>query len=126
MKRMWLGVAILLGILGLGIFSAVTTETFQEKVSRDLRYAARAAEAGEWDTAGRRFLQARETWQQERDCNAAITDHAPMEEIDRFFAQGSVYLAEQERVDFSACCRALSVLVEAVAEAQSLNWWSLF
>lgn len=126
MKRMWLGVAILLGILGLGIFSAVTTGNFQERVSRDLHLAARAAEAGEWDTAGHRFLQARDTWQQGRSRNAAITDHAPMEEIDRFFAQGNVYLAERERVDFSACCRALSVLVEAVAEAQSLTWWSLF
>ena len=125
MKRLWLGVGILLVILGLGIFSAAVTEAFQKRVSRELILAAEAAGAGEWDTAQSRYHQAKELWEENRACNAAITDHAPMEEIDRYFSQGSVFLSEGNRKDFRSCCLALSVLVEAVAEAQGLTWWSL-
>lgn len=125
MKRLWLGVTILLFILGAGIFSAFATEAFQKQVSRDLILAAEAAAAGEWSTAQNRYHQALERWQQKRSRHAAITDHAPMEEIDRYFSQGSVFLSERNRKDFRSCCLALSVLVEAVAEAQGLTWWSL-
>lgn len=125
MKRLWLGVGILLVILGIGIYAAVATEDFHKTVSRDLDLAADAAEAGEWGSAKIRFSRAKEAWEQARDCNAAITDHAPMEEIDRYFSQGEVYLSEQAQKDFRSCCLALSVLVEAVAEAQGLTWWSL-
>lgn len=125
MKRLWIGVVILLVILGLGIFSAVATEKFQKQVAQELVLAAKAAEAGEWDTAQSRYLQAKTVWEASRPCNAAITDHAPMEEIDRYFSQGSIYLSERNRQDFRSCCLALSVLVEAVADAQGLTWWSL-
>ena len=66
MKRLWLGVTILLFILGAGIFSAFATEAFQKQVSRDLILAAEAAAAGEWSTAQNRYHQALERWQQNR------------------------------------------------------------
>ena len=125
MIRAWLGIAILLLLLGLGVFSAAATEHFHETMAVHLTQAAEAAETGEWDRANIQFLQAKKIWEQARNSNAAITDHAPMEEIDRYFIQGAVYLSEQVRMDFRSCCCALTVLVEAVADAQALNWWSL-
>lgn len=125
MNRLWLGIGILLVLLALGLFCLAATEDFHTGVTRDLASAAEAAGAGEWHRAQVLFFQAKDTWERARSRNAAITDHAPMEEIDRFFAQGTVYAQQQARTEFCACCNALSVLVEAVAEAQGLSWWSL-
>ena len=124
MNRFWLGVGILLGILLLGIFCAASTEKLTE-VSGHLTQAAAYAEAGQWEQAQNRFLEANKIWEKSRSGYAAITDHAPMEEIDQYFAQGQVFLAEQSGKDFRVCCQRLSLMVAAVADAQDLNWWSL-
>lgn len=126
MSRLWIGVAILVILLSLGLSAALATDRFQADVSLALVAAGDAAAAGEWHRAETHFFQAEAIWRRHRSLNAAITDHAPMEEIDRFFLQGTVYLEERSRKDFRACCRALSCLVEAVAEAQAITWWSLF
>jgi len=48
-----------------------------------------------------------------------------MDEIDSLFAQLEVFRQAGLWGDFSACCRRLSRLIEAMAEAHSLTWWNL-
>ena len=126
MKRLWLGAGILLILLALGIFACAAIGHFESQVAQHLDAATNAAQAGNWQQAETAFLQAKKIWEQARSGNAAITDHAPMEEIDQYFAQGMIYLSEVTRKDFLSCCLTLKVLVQAVAEAQSISWWSIF
>ena len=125
MNRFWLGVGILLVLLAAGIWITAISGSTHDAISALLEDAADASTTGEWEEAALLFYQAQQQWQRSRAGTAAITDHAPMEEIDRFFTQAEVYLRQHYQTDFSAFCKALSVLTKAVGEAQDLSWWSL-
>lgn len=125
MNRLWLGVVILLLILGVGIWIAAASEDIHQQISGLLTDAAQSAEAGDWAGASRAFFLARQQWQRHRPGTAAFADHEPMEEIDRHFAQTEVYLKFHRQTDFCAGCRGLSVLTQAIGEAQAVSWWSL-
>jgi hypothetical protein len=125
MNRLWLGVAILLLLMGIGILIGTASKDTHQQISDMLTDAARAAEAGDWIGANRAFFRAKQQWQRHRPGTAAVADHEPMEEIDRHFAQTEVYLTFHRQTDFCAGCRGLSVLTKAMGEAQSVSWWSL-
>ena len=125
MNRLWLGVGILVLLLVLGIWVTAAIGSTHDGISALLSEAAQASTAGEWEQANSRFQQAKQQWQQLRPWTAAITDHGPMEEIDRFFSQTEVYLQMEYLADFRVGCQALAVLTQAIGEAQDFTWWSL-
>jgi len=125
MSRLWFGCLLLLVLLGFGFFISFSTCNTHEEISALLSNAAQAAETGEWDRAEALFSQAAQRWQKLRPWTAAITDHGPMEEIDHYFAQADRYLQFRSPLHFSASCQGLSVLTEAIGDAQAVNWWSL-
>lgn len=125
MKRLWIGVAVLLILLVAGIWITTNTVKTHDSISQSLEQAAQAAMAGDWERAQTLSSDAKGTWQHYRRGTAAVADHEPMEEIDSLFSQMDIYLAAGERVAFSACCAGLSVLTQAIGEAQAINWWSL-
>lgn len=125
MKRLWIGIFILIFLLGAGIGITVFADTIHTGISESLEQAGDAALAGDWDTAQSLASKAKEKWEAYRSGTAAIADHEPMEEIDSLLSQLEVYLQTRQQVAFSVCCKALSVLTQAIAEAQAVNWWSL-
>lgn len=125
MNRLWLGVGILFLLLALGIWITGAIGSTHDGISALLSDAAQICAAGEWETANARFQQAKQQWQHQRPWTAAFTDHAPMEEIDRYFSQTEVYLHVRSQAAFCSGCQALAVLTEAIGEAQEVTWWSL-
>lgn len=125
MKRLWIGVGILLVLLALGIGTTVFAVHTHTGISQTLRQAAEAALTGEWNDAKALSLQAKEVWETHRHTTAAIADHEPMEQIDDLFSQMEVYLLTRQQIPFSACCASLSVMTNAIGEAHAINWWSL-
>lgn len=125
MKRLWIGVGILLILLALGIATTVFAVHTHTSISHTLQQAAEAALTGEWGDAKSLALVAKEVWETHRHTTAAIADHEPMEQIDDLFSQMEVYLLTGQQLPFSACCASLSVLTNAIGEAHAINWWSL-
>ena len=125
MKRFWLGVIILAGLLALGVGVTVAVDRFCRPISRELAEAAQAAEQGNWDRAKRLAARANERWDQHRALHAAVTNHEPMEEIDALFEQLEIYRRAADGLRFAECCARLASMTDAVGESQAIRWWNL-
>ncbi len=125
MKRLWLGVVILAVLLIAGILACFLTERTHSKTGALLTEAGEHAAAGDWGQAAESFYSAKALWERTRSATAAITDHSPMEEIDRLFVQVETCLDFRNSAAFCMYCRSLSVMVQAVGEAQNVKWWGL-
>ena len=111
LKRTILGFALLIGLLVLGLFTAGAMERRHTPISLALEKAADSAAAENWDRG----------WQ----ADAALADHAPMEEIDGLFARLLEFRREEDKEEFTAGCRELSRLVKAMTDAHTPSWWNL-
>lgn len=125
MGRFVFGVGLLLAMLCLGLVVMFAMDRVNEPVSQLLEDAAQAALAGDLEQGIRLAEQARKTWDNRWHTVASFADHSPMDEIDSLFAQMEVYGQTENPEDFASHCTRLSMLVAAVGEAHSLNWWNL-
>ena len=125
MKRLWIGLGILAALISLGIGVTGYTHCIQEGISQELAQAREQAGEGSWEACAARVGRAYRLWQQHHDCLAAIVDHEPMEDAEGLFSQLFIYLEIRDPAAFSACCTGLEVLIHAIGEAQSVNWWNL-
>ncbi len=125
MKRFWFGITLLLVLLAGGIVSSICLDRLHTPISHELSLAAEAALGEQWEDAVRLAHQAKSQWQKQRHAVAAITSHSPMEQIDSLFDELEIYQAAGEVLPFASCCAALSALILAMAEAQTMNWWNL-
>jgi len=125
MKRLWIGIGLLIILLVFGIVSTVAMSDFHETISRQLAQAGSAALTEDWSQAQLLISQARSTWLSYRDIIAAVASHGPMEEIDEYFAKLMVCFQERDRQNFSVCCATLSAKALALGETHSVTWWSL-
>lgn len=125
MRRLWLGVALLLLLFGIGLWAAATMDNIHQPIAALLDQAAEAALHEDWETAAALALDARGEWEDHWSMTAAVADHNPMDEIDGLFAQLPVFAREEEKADFAATCAQLSQLTQAMGNAHSLNWWNL-
>ena len=125
MKRLGIGVIILVFLLGAGIGTTVFAVRANNSISQKLAQASESALRGQWDEACTLSLDAQKKWKSLRHGTAAIADHEPMEQIDDLFSQMEIYLLTRQQIPFSTCCASLSVLVNAIGDAHALNWWSL-
>ena len=126
MRRLWLGIGLLVGLLILGIFTTVAITRIQEPIAETLEAAEEAARQGDWVLGVDLSKKARARWDRYRKITASVTDHTPMEEVDALFAAMEVYGEQGDRVSFCACCARLSSWIRAVSEAQIVTWWSVF
>ena len=108
MKRLWVGIILLLILLA---------GTMAVTVAMDHIYApmVEALEAGDLEAAEERYGR----W---RDLTAAFADHGPMEEMDSLFARAEVCGDAQER---KALCAELAQRARAMSNAHSPTWWNL-
>lgn len=125
MRRMWIGVALLVLMLVSGILVAEFMERTHSPGAEDLEAAAQMAMDGNWNKAEALTAKVRKNWQRRRVITASFVDHEPMEEIEGLFAKIDVCAAERNRLDFCATCAYLAQLMEALGESHSLNFWNL-
>lgn len=126
MRRLWLGIGLLVGLLVLGILTTAVIARIQEPIADTLEAAEEAVRQGDRVLGLDLSKKAWARWDRYRKMTASVTDHTPMEEIDALFEAMAVYGEQGEWVLFRACCAKLSAWVRAVSEAQSVTWWSVF
>ena len=125
MNRLWIGVVILLFFLAMGGAIWWGSHVFFGNFSRDMELAGQAAVEENWTVAGEKIEKCRQKWERQRPFWAALTDHAPMEQIQNLFSQLELYEKQRLSTEFAACCRSLSKEAEAVGETHGLAWWSV-
>ena len=125
MKRLWLGLGILLAFLSLGLGITVAMDRIHEPIAGLLEEASQVALSGNFLRGIELSNKAQARWESYRKITATVADHTPLEEIDQLFAEMEIYGQEEELPHFAACCQQLSTLVRSMGEAHSLTWWSL-
>ena len=124
MKRLWIGVGFLVGMLAIAIALTVLFDRIHTPLSKDLERAAQLALAGDWEKATALTRQARADWKKYREFIAAVADHEPLEKMEYLLDQLEVYAETRRGADFSATCVEVASLAEAMLESQSFTWWN--
>ena len=124
MKRLWIGVAVLLVLLAVGIGLSYGMTVLHDDIRMELSNAAEAARQGDMEKALQRGDAAREVWERWRRFSASLADHEPLEEMDSLFHELELYGKLRLPVDYAAVCVRLAEISGAVSEAYSLTWWN--
>ena len=125
MKKGWLGIAILVGFLAMGLWISHWMDQAHLPGAQLLQQAAEVTLQGDLEEGIRLAKQAETIWQQSRAGTAAVADHGPMEEIDNLFRELWVYAAAEETPHFAATGAELAQRLLAMADAHRLSWQSL-
>lgn len=116
-RRFYLGLAILLLLLGLGIGTALCMKAIHAPVETTLAEAAQLAMEGHPEQALALAESAYERWQKYHSLTASFADHSPMDDTDTLFQEMLVYGQMEEFPHFIACCRELVVMTSAMYDA---------
>ena len=125
MKRIWLGVGLLLVFLVAGWLLTYSFHRIHRPLATVLEQASQEALADNWERACASAADARQHWDKYRNFTAAVADHAPLEEMDALFSQLEVYITLNWQGEFAALCTYLSQMAAAMEESQALTWWTL-
>lgn len=125
MKRFWIGLAMLILLLGGGFLAQHRMERIHTPCAMDLEWSADRAQAGDWQAAGELAHRAREAWSRNWRFTAMLSNHQPLDEVDALFEELEVYLTRQETTAYCAACMFLSQRVMDLGESFRLNWWNL-
>ncbi len=125
MKKFWLGVFLLVFLLSASLLNARGMDRNYRHMAGLLTEAADAALAGDLPQGAALAEKALQLWQKHYRTVATVADHQPLETVDGLLFQIRVYAAADQSVDFAATCRSAARQVEAVGDAQALNWWNL-
>ena len=125
MNRLWIGIAILLLLMIVGIGFWWGSGTFFRQFSREINAAGEAALSENWAAAGEKAENCQKKWERYRYFWASLTDHAPVEQVQVLFSQLELYERQKLPTEFAACCRSLSREAEAIEETHGLAWWSV-
>jgi flagellar biosynthesis/type III secretory pathway M-ring protein FliF/YscJ len=124
-QRFWLGTVVLAVILIFGILLTLLFSRIHHPMAQQLREAATAAQAENWEKATALAENARAEWEQYRYLISASADHEPLEQMEYLLDQLEVYAADRQKADFAALCIRLANLAEAMADTQQIRWWNL-
>lgn len=125
MKRIWIGAALLAGALIFGIWASGYQNRCHSPGSLELQQAAQFARQGDWDAAIELENAARERWRSCRKLTAVLTEQEPFSQVEKLFVQLEVYGQARDAVSFGAAAGELSMALEALAQAQRIDWWNL-
>lgn len=125
MRRLWIGVALLVVLLIFGLWTAFVMDSIHQPIGTLLEQAASAALQNDWPLASELCQEAKSQWERRWFITAAVADHTPMDEIDGLFARLPILSEERETADFAATCAQLAKLTQAMGNAHSLSWWNL-
>lgn len=118
MKRLPIGIGVLVGLLILGVWTGRASGKVHGAIVEELNKAAMAEIWEEVIPADR----ALEKWERHKRLSAAITDHTALDEIEAGFAQLEVYRRRGDLTHFTATCARLSELIAALDEGHKLSW----
>ena len=122
-RRFYLGVAILLALLVLGIFSGIWVNQASQQVVHCLTQAEESVRNGNPSEALVYSQQAQMLWNSAWNRVAVVADHTSMDEIDGLFAQ-MAYYAQADVSLFGAGCARVRELVSAVSDGHQFTWWN--
>lgn len=125
MNRFWIGIGLLLALLGVGLWAMFVMDSVQSEISEDLRQSAEAAQQGNWARADELARSAMDRWEENWRFSAAMADHTALDEIDSIFSQARAYREHRQTADYAATCARLEKLIEALEEGHDLSWWNL-
>ena len=122
MKRIWIGIGLLLALLALGLGVMVLADHRLGRVAGELE---KAAQAESWDRAVELSERARVLWEENWNLSAALGDHSDIDQIDAVFAQLEVYIKRKDPVAHAATCAFLSEVITDLEENHRLTWWNV-
>lgn len=125
MKRCRFGAGLLIGILVIGLLATFWTGRRCDRLAREIQLAGEAAVALDWEAAEALTRKVYGHWKTAWPLFAALTDHAPMEQIDALFVRLDIYARAEDHLSYSVICARLSREIDAIAEAQIPSWWNL-
>lgn len=125
MKRSWIGLALLLVLLGLSLLATWAMDRIHGPIAADLEQAAESAVLGDWTNADYFAQKAWSQWEKWSHFRACLADHTPTEDISAEFAAVQVYCVCRDQTNFAAACGELAKKVEAVGDAHGLVWWNV-
>ena len=120
-KHFYLGLAILLLLLALGIGTAMGMKTVHQPMETILLEAADLAMAGNLEQALPIAQKAYNRWEKFHAFTASFADHSPMDDTDTLFQEMLVYGSMEEVPHFAACCRELAIMTQAMYDAHALS-----
>ena len=122
MRRIWIGVGVLLALLAVGIVVMQLTDRQLGTVSETLK---QASEAENWDEAVSLARNAQKEWKKQWHLMAALADHTDMDTIDGLFAQLEAYGRRNAKTYHAAICARLSEAIRDLEENHRFTWWNL-
>ena len=122
MRRIWIGVGILLVLLVLGILVMQITDRRLGAVSETLK---QAADAKNWNEAVTLAQTAQSQWKQHWHLMAALADHTDIDTVDGLFAQLKVCQRYKAQENHASVCARLSEAIRDLEENHRLTWWNL-
>ena len=125
MGKFWLGVGLLTVMLVFGVWSMQRMAYHHEQLGDVLAEASTAALEGDRETAKKLVSRAKQQWQRRWQPLAAVSDHAPMNELDGSFARMEASIRGNDIPEFAAECARAAQLLKALGDAQRFSWWNL-
>lgn len=125
MKRSWIGLAILLALLTVGLLTSWAIARTHEPIAQSLEQAGRVAMAGDWAQAQSLADRARSQWEKWQILRDFLSDQSPVEEIGASLAELEIYLAAKDDVHFAATCAQLAFQIAAVGNAHAIAFGNL-
>ncbi len=125
MKRLWIGLGLLLVLLAIGLGLLFFSQHFFDSFSANLEEAAELAMEKNWPAATEKAEKSRAMWQRCYQFFSAISDHEPIEAVQELFSRLELYAREQMYMEFSTVCKSLAKLADAINESHNLRWWSI-
>ena len=125
MKRIWIGIGLMIGLLVAGLWVADRMEDTHLEAARQLDRSVQMVQNRDWSGAELAAARARVIWDEKRKFTASFADHEPMDAIDALFAELKIYVSRRDPVSFCAAAAHLARLLEAMAGSHSLTWWNL-
>lgn len=122
MKRIWIGIGFLVGLLVLGLAVMKNTDRQLETICQTLE---QTAETQAWDEAVNLAQKAQKEWQKKRKLMAALADHSDIDTIDALFARLEVYQRRKDETEHAAICAQLSKALHTLEENHRLTWYNL-
>lgn len=121
MKRLWIALAILLGIFGASLLSAHWLSGFTGQLTQLLERSEQAARAGDWEAAAALTGQAARNWQQRSGGLHVVLRHADIDQVHISFEEVQQLLDSRELGEYTAANARLMVQLGLLCEAEQFT-----
>ena len=122
MKRIWIGIGFLVGLLVVGLVVMQVTDRQMSRISEKLQ---QAAQISNFEEAVALSQAAQSHWEENSHFMAALCDHTDIDNIEELFAQLNVYQLYNEQTDHAVLCAQLAKALLDLTENHRLTWWNL-